>query len=72
MSERKAFLLRMDPRLHDALKHWAEDELRSLNAQAEILLRDALRRAGRLPREDADESASEPAKPAPRPPDDQE
>lgn len=55
MSERKAFLLRIDPRLHDALKRWAEDELRSLNAQAELLLRDAVRRAGRL-RSDADEA----------------
>ena len=56
MSERKAFLLRIDPRLHDALKRWAEDELRSLNAQAELLLRDAVRRAGRLRLEAEDES----------------
>lgn len=52
-SERKAFLLRLDPKTHDALRKWAEDELRSLNGQIEFLLRDALRRAGRL-RDDGD------------------
>ena len=66
MSERKAFLLRIDPRLHDALKRWAEDELRSLNAQAELLLRDAVRRAGRLRMEaDEAEDAPKPARPLP-------
>ena len=53
MSERKAFLVRLDPALHDALQRWADDELRSLNAQVSYLLRDALLRAGRLPRGDA-------------------
>jgi hypothetical protein len=47
MSERKSFLLRLDPVLHDALQHWAADDLRSLNAQIEFLLRRALRAAGR-------------------------
>ncbi len=42
-------LLRLDPAVHDALARWADDELRSVNAQAEVALRDALRRAGRLP-----------------------
>lgn len=64
MAERKAFLLRIDPRLHDALKRWAEDEFRSLNAQAEVALRDALRRAGRLAKE---ESAASKQKPTPPP-----
>jgi hypothetical protein len=50
MAERKAFLLRLDPRLHGALEEWAADELRSLNGQLEYLLREALRRAGRLPK----------------------
>ena len=50
MSERKAFLLRVDPALFDAAQRWADDELRSLNAHIEFLLRDALRRAGRLPK----------------------
>ncbi len=48
MAERKAFLLRLDPRLHLALERWAADELRSVNGQIEFLLRDALKRAGRL------------------------
>jgi hypothetical protein len=46
--ERKAFLLRLDPALHDVLQRWAGSELRSLNAQIEFLLRDAAKRAGRL------------------------
>lgn len=49
--ERKAILLRLDPAVHDALARWAADELRSSNAQIELLLRDALRKAGRLPRD---------------------
>ncbi len=52
--ERKAFLIRVDPRLLDAVQRWANDDLRSLNAQIEALLRDALKRAGRLPKGEAD------------------
>lgn len=48
--ERKAVLLRLDPAVHEALARWAADDLRSVNAQIELLLRDALRGAGRLPR----------------------
>lgn len=44
----KRFLLRLDPRLFDALRQWAEDDLRSVNAQIEYLLADRVRRAGRL------------------------
>ncbi len=51
MGERKPFLLRLDPALHDALQRWAADDLRSVNAQIEFLLRRALRDAGREPRE---------------------
>jgi hypothetical protein len=47
---RKGVLLRLDPAVHDALARWAGDELRSTNAQIEFLLRDALNRAGRMPR----------------------
>lgn len=47
MSERKAFLIRVDPALLEALQRWADDDLRSLNAHIEYLLRDAVRRAGR-------------------------
>jgi hypothetical protein len=46
---RKAFLLRLDPVLHDTLQHWAGSELRSLNAHIEFLLRRAAVEAGRLP-----------------------
>ena len=49
MSERKPFLLRIDPQVLEALQKWAGDDLRSLNAQIEYVLRDALGRAGRLP-----------------------
>lgn len=49
MADRKPFLLRLDPLTHDALQRWADSELRSLNAQIEFLLRQALRDAGRLP-----------------------
>ncbi len=44
MAERKALLLRLPPELHDELRRWADDEVRSLNAQIEYLLRDALRK----------------------------
>jgi hypothetical protein len=47
--ERKAVLLRLDPAIHDALARWASDELRSVNAQIDLLLREALGRAGRAP-----------------------
>jgi hypothetical protein len=49
MADRKAFPLRLDPALYDALQRWAAADLRSLNAQIEFLLRRALREAGRLP-----------------------
>ncbi|HTX45970.1 MAG TPA: DNA-binding protein [Solirubrobacteraceae bacterium] len=50
-SERKQVPLRLDPAVHDALSRWAADELRSLNAQIEVLLRRALDEAGRMPKE---------------------
>jgi hypothetical protein len=50
MPERKTLLVRIDPAVHDALAHWAADELQSTNAHIELLLRSALFRAGRLPR----------------------
>ena len=49
MAERKPFLLRVDPAVLEAVQKWAADDLRSLNAQIEYVLRDALTRAGRLP-----------------------
>jgi hypothetical protein len=50
MSERKPFLLRLDPDTFAALQRWAADDLRSVNGQIEFLLRRALRDAGRTPR----------------------
>lgn len=50
---RESFLLRTDPKVLDALRRWAEDELRSANGQLDFILRKALRDAGRMPgRED--------------------
>jgi hypothetical protein len=48
MTERKSFLLRLNPRLHRVLEKWAADDMRSLNAQIEFLLTEAARRGGRL------------------------
>lgn len=45
-SERKAFALRLDPALHDAIARLAGAELRSVNAEIEFLLREALRARG--------------------------
>jgi hypothetical protein len=58
VAERKALLLRLDPRIHDAVKRWADDELRSVNAQIEFLLRKALADARRSRDEDDDERAA--------------
>lgn len=49
--ERKPVLLRLDPAVHEALARWAADDLRSLNAHIELLLRQALAKAGRNPRD---------------------
>ena len=49
MAERKAFLLRVDPSLLEALQRWANDDLRSLNGQIEFLLRRMLQESGRAP-----------------------
>ncbi|MEH6943205.1 hypothetical protein [Bacillus sp. JJ722] len=47
MAKRKAYPLRIDPKLYDALEKWADDELRSVNAQIEILLKESVKKAGR-------------------------
>ena len=56
MAERKPFLLRLDPETFAALQRWAADDLRSMNGQAEFLLRRALKDAGRLPAPEATKS----------------
>jgi hypothetical protein len=48
VAERKPFLLRLDPETHAAMQHWADSELRSLNAQIEFVLRRALQERGLL------------------------
>ena len=58
MADRKAFALRLDPAVYDALQRWAAGDLRSLNAQIEFLLRRALKESGRL---SVDEDLSETA-----------
>lgn len=47
-NQKKGFLLRIDPDVYDALQKWADDEFRSVNAHIEYLLRDSLKRAGKL------------------------
>jgi hypothetical protein len=64
---KKAFALRIDEQMLQALQHWADDEFRSVNGQIEFLLRDALVKAGRVKRitlQPTDLSTEEPADPA--------
>lgn len=65
MAERKTFLLRIDGKVLDALRKWADDDLRSLNGQIEFVLRHALRERGRL------KESSPSAAPAPEAEDDE-
>jgi hypothetical protein len=64
MAESKRFLLRLNPELFEALRRWADDDLRSINAQIEYLLTDQARRAGRVPaaRDKAPGGARRPAR----------
>jgi hypothetical protein len=55
VSERKAFLLRIDPAILDSLQKWADDELRSLNGQIEFVLRRVLQQEGRIKDKKKDE-----------------
>lgn len=56
MAARKAFALRIDEKTLSAMHRWANDDLRSVNAQIEFVLREALRKSGRLPKRPRDES----------------
>jgi hypothetical protein len=58
---RKAFLLRVDPELLESVQRWANDDLRSLNAQIEFLLRRSLQDAGRLPKSGTPRGKNPPA-----------
>ena len=51
MANKKAFPLRIDAQIYASLEEWAADEMRSVNGHIEFLLRDALKRSGRLKRE---------------------
>ena len=58
MAKRTSFLIRIDPRLLDELKRWADAEFRSTNAQIEYLLRKSLADAGRLRRHGTNDSTT--------------
>jgi hypothetical protein len=58
VSEKKKFLLRLDSELYSALEKWAADDLRSVNAQMEFLLRNALLKAGRIKETDSSKSSN--------------
>lgn len=49
MAKRDSFLLRIDPIVLEAIRRWSEDEMRSMNAQIEYILRSKLKEVGRLP-----------------------
>jgi len=51
MANKKAFALRVDETVWKAMQRWSDDELRSVNAQIEYVLRDVLRKNGRLAEE---------------------
>ena len=53
MSQKKAYPLRINAEILDAVQRWSDDELRSLNAQIEYVLREALRKNGRLKENDS-------------------
>ena len=52
MAEKKAYPLRISAPVLDAIQRWADDDLRSLNAQIEYLLRESLRKSGRMKSEE--------------------
>lgn len=55
---RKQYPLRIDPAIWEAVQRWADDEMRSANGQVEWILRDALKRYGRLPKKDGDSTST--------------
>ncbi len=59
MAQRKAFPLRVEPQLYDALQAWTDAEMRSMNGQIESLMRNSLKQAGRIP---GDKRGGSPAK----------
>ena len=60
MPGKKKFLLRIDENVHVALEKWAADELRSINAQIEFLLTQAVKNAGRLKASESNDNPNGP------------
>ncbi len=58
-AEKKAYPLRISTAVLEAMQRWADDDLRSVNAQIEFVLRDALRKSGRLKRESSEPVADD-------------
>jgi hypothetical protein len=58
MSERKTILLRLSPQMWEDISKWADDEFRSINGQIEYILKEALKKHGRL-KQDSKDSNSE-------------
>lgn len=59
MAEKKKFLLRIDESIYNSMEKWAADELRSINGQIEYLLKEALRKSGRLKEQNPNSEAEE-------------
>ena len=59
---RKQYPLRIGPAVWEAIQRWADDKMRSANGQVEWILRDALKRAGRLPKKEDVQRANEHAR----------
>jgi hypothetical protein len=56
MAAKKSFALRLDEKMMKAVEKWAEDEFRSTNGQLEWIIREALKKAGRLPKTTEEET----------------
>ena len=60
MASKRSFLLRLPPELWEEIKRWADDDLRSVNAQIEFILREAARQRGRRREPDDDQEPPQP------------
>ncbi len=61
MKSRKSFLLRISPQLYEAVEAWAQQEFRSVNGQIEYILKEAVRKRGRVVTESSEPPASQEA-----------
>jgi len=55
VTAKKSFPLRVSEDVYEAMRRWSDDELRSVNAQIEYVLREALRKSGRLKKPKSDQ-----------------